>query len=166
MKKILVTFILILSMTNVHAQLTGAFKNMNDGHIYFVLTNNALYNVQVSWWVNNDATREQKNGSFILPARNTSLFGPSTIGWVWIKGERVTIVSQGLQTKWTCPSTDPSVRKGNPSFGGSEASKYNGRKCSYVKSNGKYCDCSGCSVGNWDAFTCSKCGHRSNLHTR
>ena len=71
--------------------------------------------------------------------------------------------------KVKCPDCGGSgriVKRKQISFGSSEASKYEGRKCSYVNSNGKYCNCSGCRCGNWDAFTCSNCGHKSNLHTR
>jgi len=54
----------------------------------------------------------------------------------------------------------------SPSFGQSEASKYNGNKCSFRNSNGHYCNCSGCKSGNWDPFTCSNCSHKCNKHTR
>lgn len=54
----------------------------------------------------------------------------------------------------------------NPSFGQSEASTYNGKKCGIRLSNGHYCNCSGCQSGNWDPFTCSKCSHKCNKHTR
>lgn len=166
MKRVLFFMLLTFACIETNAQLSGAFQQFNDGHIYFVLRNNGNYNVQVGWWVINDIRNEQKNGSFILMAGNQSFFGPSTIGWTWLKGERFIAVANGQQFNWNCPYTDQYVRNYNPSFGQSEGSKYNGKKCSVVMSNGKYCNCSGCSVGNWDAFTCSKCGHKSNMHTR
>lgn len=54
----------------------------------------------------------------------------------------------------------------NISFGQSEATTYNGKKCSVTVGGGGYCSCSGCSSANWDPFTCSKCGHKCNRHTR
>ncbi len=166
MKKLLIFVLLAFVCMEANAQLSGYFQQLNDGHIYFVLKNNGYYNVHVGWWAINDSRNEQKNGSFILGAGNQSIFGPSTIGWTWLKGERFIAVANGQQFNWNCSNTDPSVRNYNPSFGQSEASKYNGRKCSVIMNNGKYCNCSGCSVGNWDAFTCSRCGHKSNKHTR
>lgn len=53
----------------------------------------------------------------------------------------------------------------NPSFKGSEASKYNGKKCGVWKGT-QWCDCYGCSSSNRDPFICSRCGHRCNKHTR
>ena len=51
------------------------------------------------------------------------------------------------------------------SFTGSDHNK--GRKCSkIVGAGGTYCSCSGCNPGNWDAFTCSNCGHKCDIHTR
>lgn len=51
------------------------------------------------------------------------------------------------------------------SFTGSDHNK--GRKCRViVGAGGAYCSCSGCDPGHWDAFTCSRCGHRCDEHTR
>lgn len=166
MRKFVLFIILSFACIETQAQLAGGFQQMNDGRLYFVLANSSYNNVMVSWWAINDYTKEQRNGSFMLLSGNQSFFGPSTIGWKWIKGERFVAVANGQQYNWTCPYTDSNAGRSNPSFGQSEASRYNGRKCAYVKSNGLYCDCSGCSVGNWDPFTCSKCGHKSNMHTR
>lgn len=61
----------------------------------------------------------------------------------------------------------PTQQRGRDiSFGQSEASLYNGKKCGYIKSNGICCDCSGCASANWDPYVCSKCGHKCNKHTR
>lgn len=64
-------------------------------------------------------------------------------------------------------NTSSSQKRGKDiSFGQSEASKYNGNKCGVTVGGGGYCSCSGCSSANWDPFTCSKCGHKCNKHTR
>ncbi len=172
MKRLITLLVAISLCACLKAQLTGEFKKFDDGHIYFVLKNPTSTAYYVSWTTSNNFTNEHLNGSFSLPSWNSSLFGPSTIGWTWIKGERITISvypynpSYGNPVYWECPITDPSIKSKQPSFKGSEASTYNGRKCGVRKSNGFYCDCSGCSSGNWDPYTCTKCGHKCNQHTR
>lgn len=55
--------------------------------------------------------------------------------------------------------------KWDGSFTGSDHNK--GRKCSVITgAGGSYCTCSGCVPGNWDAYTCTKCGHKCESHTR
>lgn len=115
MKKSILLFMIGLSLT-ANAQLTGSFQNMKDGHVYFVLTNPTRFNLYVSWWATNSITNEQLNNGFILGAGNSAYFGPSTIGWTWIKGERFTVVVNASTGYWECPRTDPSVRNSNPSF--------------------------------------------------
>lgn len=165
-RKIILTISLSITSICAIAQVNGSFQYMNDGHIYFVLTNPTYYDIYGMWSATNNTTNEQIGNSFILRAGSSSYFGPSTIGWTWIKGEQFHITANGENTSWACQITDPSVKKGNPNFGASEASMYNGKKCGVRKSNGFYCDCSGCRSGNWDPFTCSKCGHKCKQHTR
>lgn len=44
--------------------------------------------------------------------------------------------------------------------------KYEGKKCTVKLSNGTICKCSGCRTGSLDASKCTRCGHRSDKHTR
>lgn len=44
--------------------------------------------------------------------------------------------------------------------------QYEGKKCTVKLSNGTICKCSGCRTGSLDASKCTRCGHRSDKHTR
>ena len=117
MKRIILSILIGFSLT-ANAQLAGKFQNMKDGKVYFVLTNPTGFRYFVSWWATNFVTKEQLKNGFILEAGNSAYFGPSTIGWTWVKGERFTIVVNGSSVYWTCPRTDPSIRNSNLIFRG------------------------------------------------
>ena len=78
--------------------------------------------------------------------------------------------ARGLHSCSCSSDNEPSFYEGSgggysPSFKGSEASKYNGKKCGVWMST-DWCDCYGCASSNRDPFICSRCGHRCDKHTR
>jgi len=150
--------LLLLATIEAKAQVSGEFQNSN-GIVYFVAHNNTPYNWNMRFVAtDNDGHQRYWDVTPFLSGYQVK-FGPEH-GWVWMTGETMTIISQNGYT-----ITYKYNNGNNPSFTGSY-SQYNGRKCAYIKSNGMYCDCSGCVSGNWSPELCSKCGHRCDKHTR
>ncbi len=109
----LISFISLYS----HGQLQGAFNYAQDGHIYFYLSNPTAYQIQVVWGVYNFSKNEQRQNQGVMAPYSQFVYGPNA-NWVWEKGERFAVTYPNGQTAyWTCPETDPAMKKNNPSFG-------------------------------------------------
>ena len=116
--KILLPFLLLfISITSV-AQLNGNFTRLNDGYVYFVLTNPTYNTYSVSWAATNDYQEQQRKGSMYIQPGQTVYFGPSTIGWFWEQGETFA---------WATPYDSKIYSYGNrsnPSFRGENSDGY------------------------------------------
>lgn len=161
MKKLLTiaALLLLCSATGNAQQLNGYFADSTDGINYW-LTSTYGSPVNVQLIAVNEQTREQRSTTVTVPAYGSVYFG-TNYGWAWMPGEIMYVRNAAGQTIFRHVNTLAGNRRNgrNPSFGNSEAGKYNGRKCSK-------CDCSGCVAGNWDPFKCSKCGHACSDHTK
>ena len=101
-----------------HGQLQGSYNYAQDGRIYFYLSNPTYYQIPVVWGVYNYDRNEQRQYQGVMRPGETFVYGPNA-NWVWMKGERFTVTyANGQSVYWTCPETDPVVRKrSNMSFG-------------------------------------------------
>lgn len=161
MKKFLTTAaLLLLCIAGIGAQqLNGYFAGSTDGVNYW-LTSTCGTPVAVQLVAVNEQTREQRGAEVTVPAYGSVYFG-ANYGWAWLPGEIMYVRTTAGQTIFRHVNTfsGSGGNRHDPSFGNSEAGKYNGRKCSK-------CSCSGCVAGNWDPFKCSKCGHACSDHTK
>lgn len=161
----MVLIVTILSWNNANAQLLGEWQILNNGQVYFKLSNPTYYYVTFNWYAVNEYLNQQRGNTFTLYPNNYTLFGPN-VNWRWERGEKFYVYySNGTSRYWVCPYTDTYNYSISPSFGGSQ-SDYNGKKCTIIMSNGMYCSCSGCRSGNWDPYTCQNCPHKCEKHTR
>lgn len=138
------------------AQMLGGFQQGNDGHIYFVASNQtaATFNVQVmavSTDRNNSEVRTiTPNGGFYL--------GPTTPWkWFWKEGDEISVVyPNGQSQTWVCPQNDIAYSRSDVSF--------RGKHCTGTVG----CTCPGFSPITdgevWQRAYCKHCGHKKSYH--
>lgn len=158
MNKKIFTFLLFVCISSLcsYAQLSGKFYTGQDGHIYFQLYNPTPYPIPVKWGVQNFSTGEHTQNMGTMMPSNSFIYGPNT-NWVWIKGEIFYVVyGNGQTAQWTCPQTDPSVNRSNPTFTGKVCTETVG------------CDCTGfvpiTDGAVWEQSICKKCNHKKRNH--
>lgn len=118
MRRFFLSIQLVLMCVLSYGQLQGSFQYAQDGHLYFYLSNPTGYQIPITWGVYNDVKKEQRVTQGVMGPYFTFTYGPNA-NWLWEKGERFCVTySNGQTVYWTCPSTDPALkRSGNPSFG-------------------------------------------------
>lgn len=109
-KKVILLFGILFISLFVKGQLQGTFQKLNDGYTYFCLQNTSMYNLPIVWAVVNDSNNEMKSGQTIVNAGGVLYFGPSTIGWTWMNGERCVVALNGQQYQWKYSSSNPTFQ--------------------------------------------------------
>lgn len=84
MRRVLSCILIVLSQL-CSAQVTGAFKSFEDGHVYFVLTNDGARDIQIAWTATHGDLL--KRGNTVIPAKRSAFWGEETLEWSWATGD-------------------------------------------------------------------------------
>ncbi|MBQ9185848.1 MAG: hypothetical protein IJ151_08275 [Bacteroidales bacterium] len=108
MKRIFISFILIVASFMCKAQMVGQFSYANDGRVYFFLNNPTGFSFNVIVTANSPFRDVTKRESQFLQPGGGIYLGPSTPwAWEWCEGDTFTITYQnGASQTWRCPYHD------------------------------------------------------------